>query len=264
MQIIQDLHPIQIFNTHGLEASGLHAATQGLNNTVWLTDSHVLRVAKNDTTNHELEARIALHALSRGIRTAQPLHWTRTYSIWERLPGDSARPPQPRSVWGALLDDLERLHAHPPETAPHLETWVQLPFPWDRPPSPAGVWDGDERLLENDFAAHLEPRERARILELFQPRKIKKLYFLHADAFSANIQVLNGEYIGIIDWGNAQWHALEREYAWMEDGALELALQRYDLNLELLYGMRLELALKVGEYGRATLEDVRSVLARVM
>ncbi|NJK46668.1 MAG: phosphotransferase [Pleurocapsa sp. SU_196_0] len=253
MQIIQDVNPIQIFNAHGLEVSGLHAATQGLNNAVWLTDSHVLRVAKNDATNHELEARIALHALSIGIRTARPLHWTRAYSIWERLPGGSARPPQqPLMVWEALLDDLERLHAHPPEAAPRVETWAQLPFPWDRPPSPAGVWDGDERLLENDFALRLEPRERARILELFQPHEMEKLYFLHADAFSANIQVLNGAYIGIIDWGNAQWHALEREYAWMEDGALELALQRYPLNLDLLYAMRLELLLKVGAYGRAT------------
>ena len=67
----------------------------------------------------------------------------------------------------------------------------------------------------------------------------------------------------MIDWGNAQWHAKEREYAWLEDDALEIALTRYDLDLELLYALRLELLLFVGQFGRVTLGDVRRVLERV-
>jgi Phosphotransferase enzyme family len=257
---LSETQPLEVFKRHGLRVRDLEVAQQGLNNAVWLTEEFALRVSRGNNVNHPREASLALHALSLGIRTAKPLFWEREYSIWERLAGDSAKPPQPRPVWEAVLDDLERLHANPPESAPALEDWVQHPFPWDRTPSPSGIWDGDRRLLETEFAAQLEPSERTRILELFQPQRIERLYFLHADAFAANIQVLNGEYIGLIDWGNAQWHCLEREFAWMEDGALELALERYDLNLELLMAMRLELLLKVGVHERATIAEVRSAL----
>jgi hypothetical protein len=74
---------------------------------------------------------------------------------------------------------------------------------------------------------------------------------------------LNGEYAGLIDWGNAQWHCLEREFAWMEDDALELALERYDLDLRLLCAIRLELFLQVGAFGGVTVDDVRNVLRHV-
>jgi hypothetical protein len=257
------LHPSFILRQHGFDARGLTAASQGLNNAVWLTDAHVLRISKGVNVNHEREARIALHALSIGIRTARPLHWERGYSIWERLPGDSAREPQPPVVWHELLNDLERLRADPPEARPNLETWVQVPFPWDRTPSPPGVWDTDPRALETDFAAQFTHAERSQMLELLRPRRIAHLEFLHADAFAANIQASNGEYVGLIDWGNAQWHCLEREFSWMEDGALEVALQRYDLDVPLLYAMRLELFLKVGQYGFTTSEHVRHILERV-
>ncbi len=263
MTLLEPLNPIPYFERHQLEVHELERASQGLNNAVWLTSRYVLRVAKGESSDHEREARLALHALRLGVRTAKPLHWTREYSLWERLPGDTARPPQPRAVWGALLDDLERWRASPPEAAPEVTTWVQDPFPWDRTPSPPGVWDGDLRLLETECAARLEVGERAQIVELFQPRVISKLHFLHADAFSANVIVNGGEYQGLIDWGNAQWHALEREFAWMEDDALEIAVQRYNLNLELLLGMRVELLLKVAEYKMATLEDIRGALEQL-
>jgi Phosphotransferase enzyme family len=257
---LTSIQPLEVFKRHGLRVRDLEVAQQGLNNAVWLTDEYALRISKGSNLNHPKEASIALHALSLGIRTARPLFWEREYSIWERLPGSSAKPPQPRGVWEGVLDDLERLHANPPELAPQINTWVQLPFPGDRTPSPPGIWDGDMRLLESEFAQQLEPSQRTRILELFQPQRIERLYFLHADAFAANIQALNGEYIGLIDWGNAQWHCLEREFAWMEDGALEVALERYDLNIPLLFAMRLELLLKVGVHGGVTVEDVRHAL----
>jgi hypothetical protein len=258
--LLTSTQPLEYFQRHGLAVRDLEVAQQGLNNAVWLTDEFVLRVSKGSNADHPKEASIALHALSIGIRTAKPLFWAQNYSIWERLPGESAKPPQPRGVWEGVLDDLERLHVNPPELAPRLEDWVQLAFPWDRTPSPPGIWDGDARLLESEFAQQLEVADRTRILELFQPKRIERLHFLHGDAFAANIQALNGEYIGLIDWGNAQWHALEREFAWMEDGALEVALERYALNRTLLFAMRLELLLKVGIHGGVTIEEVRRTL----
>jgi aminoglycoside phosphotransferase len=259
------LDPLEIFARHGLAdgltVHGLSRSNFGLNNAVWLSDDLVLRVANHgNDTDHVREAKLALHALEIGIRTARPLHWTRAYSIWERLHGSTVRAPQPARVWEALLDDLERLRANPPEPAPSLETWTAKPFPWDRVPSAPGTWDGDLRLLETAFAAQLTPLEKKRLERAFAPRSLEKLHFLHADAFSANVVAGDGEYVGLIDWGNAQWHTVEREFAWMEDDALALALGRYDLNLGLLYAMRAELLLKVGEIGHATLQDVRGAL----
>ena len=200
---------------------GLERATTGLSNTVWLTNEYVLRVSRSQQTSHALEARLALHALTLGIRTAEPLFWERDYSIWQRVNGSNATPPQPRQVWDALLDDLETWHANPPFPAPKLEDWVQMPFLHDRSPSAPGIWHADPRLLRSSFAMQLGVTERDRIAALFKLRPLERLHFLHGDAFAANIIVYGGQYAGLIDWGNAQWHALEREYAWLEDDALE-------------------------------------------
>ena len=257
------INPLEYFALHALTVHGLERAVAGLSNTVWLTDEYVLRVSKSQQTSHALEASLALHALTLGVRTSRPLFWSEDYSIWQRIAGSNATPPQPHQVWDALLDDLETWHANPPFQAPELADWVQKPFPWDRTPSAPGIWDADPRLLRSEFAMQLEPSEITRIAALFKPRRLEQLHFLHADAFAANIIVRDGQYAALIDWGNAQWHAKEREYAWLEDDALEIALTRYDLNLELLYGMRFELLLLVGQFGRATLGDVRRVLERV-
>jgi hypothetical protein len=251
---------LEYFARHGLAARGLSQSKLGFNNAVWLTDDFVLRVSKNANSDHMLEAQLALHALSLGVHTPCPLFWQRHYSIWQRLPSETVRTAQPVQVWNDLLDDLEHWHAAPPFAAPSPEIWVAKPFPWDRTLNAPGTWDGDLRLLETAFAQQLTRLERKRIARSFAPRRLERLHFLHGDAFSANVVVQNGVYMGLIDWGNAQWHALEREFAWMEDDALELALQRYDLDLSLVYAMRLELLLKVGEVGHATREDVRRAL----
>ena len=257
------IDPLEYFALHALEVRGLEQIDVGFNNAVWLTDEYALRVSRGDQVDYGKEARLALHALSLGIRTSRPLFWAVDYSIWQRVAGSHATPPQPRQVWDALLNDLETWHANPPFQPPRLEDWVQTPFPWDRSPSPPGIWHADPCLLRNDFAMQLEVTERERIAALFKPRSLERLHFLHGDAFSANIIVGDGQYAGLIDWGNAQWHALERDYAWLEDDALEIALTRYDLDLELLYALRLELLLFVGQLGRVTLGDVRRVLERV-
>ncbi len=254
------INPLEYFALHALTVRGLEQIDVGFNNTVWLTDEYALRVSRGDQVDHRKEVRLALHALSLGIRTSRPMFWAEEYSIWQRVRGSHATPPQPRQVWEALLDDLELWHANPPSPAPRLEDWVQTPFPWDRSPSPPGIWHADPGLLRNDFAMQLEETERKRIADLFKPRRLERLHFLHGDAFSANIIVDDGRYAGLIDWGNAQWHALEREYAWLEDDALGIALTRHDFDLELLYGLRLELLLFVGSLGRVTLGDVRRVL----
>ena len=263
MTLDNSFDPLEYFALHALEVRGLEQVNVGFNNAVWLTDEYALRVSRGDQVDHGKEARLALYALSLGIRTSKPLFWAEGYSIWQRVAGDHATPPQPRHVWKALLDDLETWHANPPFPAPKLEDWVQKPFPHDRSPSAPGIWDADPRLLHSDFAMQLEETERERIAALFKPRPLERLHFLHGDAFSANIIVNAGRYAGLIDWGNAQWHTLEREYAWLEDDALEIALTRHDFDLELLYGLRLELLLFVGSLGRVTLGDVRRVLERV-
>ena len=246
------IDPLEYFALHALTVRGLEQVNVGFNNAVWLTDEYALRVSSLDQVDHALEASLALHALALGIRTAKPLFWAGDYSIWQRIVGSNATPPQPSHVWDALLDDLELWHANPPLPAPRLEEWVQQPFPHDRSPFAPGFWDADPQLLRSDFAMQLEPSEIARIEALFKPRRLEWLHFLHGDVFAANILVDDGQYAGLIDWGNAQWHAKEREYAWLEDEALEIALTRYDLDLELLYALRLELLLFVGSLGRAT------------
>ena len=263
MTLDNSINPLEYFALHTLEVRGLEQVNVGFNNAVWLTDDYALRVSRSDQVDHAFEARLALHALALGIRTSKPLFWAERYSIWQRIAGDHATPPQPKSVWDALLIDLETWHANPPFQPARLEDWVQKPFPHDRLPSAPGFWEADPRLLHSDFAMRLEANQIARIKALFKPRPLERLYFLHGDVFASNIIVRDGRYAALIDWGNAQWHAKEREYAWLEDDALEIALTRYDFDLELLYGLRLELLLFVGSFGRATLADVRRVLERV-
>lgn len=257
------INPLEYFARHALEVRGVERATAGLSNTVWLTEDYALRVSKSNRVDHGLEARLALHALTLGIRTTKPLFWAEGYSIWQRVAGDHATPPQPRQVWDALLDDVETWHANPPFPATRLEDWVQKPFPHDRAPTAPGVWDADPRLLSSEFAVQLKETELNRIAGLFKPRRLERLHFLHGDMFAGNIIVRDGQYAGLIDWGNAQWHAKEREYAWLEDDALAIALTRHDFDLELLYALRLELLLFVGQLGRVTVGDVRHVLERV-
>ena len=176
--IIRDspIDPLEYFALHGLTVNSLERVNTGFINVVWLTDEYALRISRSNRADHTLEVHLALHALELGIRTSRPLFWADGYSIWQRVAGDNAAPPQPRRVWEALLDDLETWHANPPFDLPRLEDWVQTPFPWDRASSPPGIWDADPRLLRSEFALQLEPTERKRIKALFKPRFLERLY----------------------------------------------------------------------------------------
>jgi hypothetical protein len=57
---------------------------------------------------------------------------------------------------------------------------------------------------------------------------------------------------------------LEREIAWLEDSALKLALEQFDLNLSQLWARRLEILLLAGTAGRGTIEAVQRVLEQVV
>ncbi len=215
-----------------------------LANTVFVGKQYVVRIAKHEHTDHAREARIALHALELGIRTAKPLAWAKNYSIYQRLIGSSADPDTPKAVWLELLLDLKRFHAHPFEPRT-LETIY---------------WDGGLHLLESIFASSLSPAEMQMAREMLQPHTSSHLVFAHSDAWSSNIIVANNKYVGLIDWGNAAWQPLEREIAWLEDAALALALKQFDLNLPQLRAYRLEILLLAGMNGRGTIEGVRHIL----
>jgi hypothetical protein len=238
------MNPKDILEQHGL-VDVLEPAVS-LANTVFIGQRFVVRIAKDEHADHAREAKIALHALELGIRTAKPLFWAKNYSIYQRLDGSSATPDAPKAVWLEMLQDLKRFHARPfePKT---LESMY---------------WDGGLHLLESSFAADLSSSELRLAREILQPHTSNNLVFAHADAWSSNVIVKNNQYVGLIDWGNASWQPLEREIAWLEDAALALALKQFDLNLTHLYARRLELMIWIGMSGRATIADVQRVLEK--
>jgi hypothetical protein len=215
-----------------------------LANSVSMGKKYVVRIALHDHTDHAREAVIALHALNLGIRTAKPLAWEKNYSIFERLQGSSATPDTPTAVWLEMLHDLKLFHAHPFESKT-LETMY---------------WDGGLHLLESTFASSLSPAELRLAREILQPHESTNLVFAQGDAWCNNIITSNNQYVGLIDWGNASWMPLEREIAWLEDGALALALEQFNLNLPQLWARRLEILLLAGMNGRGTIKSVQRVL----
>jgi hypothetical protein len=219
-----------------------------LANTVFIGKKYVVRIANHEHTDHLREAAIALHALTLGIRTAKPLVWAKQYSIFERLNGSSAAPEAPNAVWLELLLDLKRFHASP--------------FEINKPESI--YWNGAVHLLESSFASSFSPAELRLASEILQPHTAINLVFAHGDAWQSNVITNNNQYVGLIDWGNAAWLPLEREIAWLEDSALKLALEQFDLNLSQLWARRLEILLLAGTAGRGTIEAVQRVLEQVV
>ncbi|RIH89529.1 Phosphotransferase enzyme family protein [Calidithermus terrae] len=249
--------PAELLRRHGLcpagEACALTPARHGLVNRVFLGERYVVRIAKNPLADHAREARLALAALKRGVRTARPLAWGQGYSIWERLPGHSlkevgkARP----ELWDELLADLEKIHAGPLEPGP----------------TPPRLWkSGDSSHAE---ATRAEAGWSAEELEFFRaaletPHPVRPAY-VHGDAFGENIVAdEGGGYVGLIDWGCAGWQSLEYECSRLEEEALELALKRWpDLDLELLWKARLDLFLLLARYGRLPFAEVRRMMQQV-
>lgn len=235
--------PAALFRRHGLDPSGLRPASAGYVNRVWLADSAVLRVGPAD---HGRESHVALGALAAGVRTARPLAWGEGYSLWERLPGEHADLfTLSTAVWDEVLDDLERLHAHPPEP---------------RVARTSNLWTGEPGTV-GETAAEWSPAEERRLLDLLStPYPLSAPVFVHADVYSHNVLVHQGRYSGLIDWGNAGWATLEHEVATMDDPGPALARWGERLAPGLLWRLRLNLLLKVARDGRIGFGRVRQVL----
>ncbi|MDV6374443.1 aminoglycoside phosphotransferase family protein [Deinococcus arenicola] len=243
--------PATLFTRHGLSVSGLRRAEMGFSNEVWLTDTAVLRLGTGmqfgTGMEYGREAAVALGALAAGVHTARPLFWEPEYSLWERLPGQMPTPAQlTPDFWNAVLNDLERLHAVPPE--PCL-------------PRPSEWWVGDLGLMDGlDWT----PAEQAALRRVRStPYPLTAPVFVHGDAYRHNLLAdQGGHYAGLLDWGNAGWATLEHECAVLDD--LEPALERWNgrIDLDLLWRLRLELLLRVAAAGRVSVDTVREALAR--
>ncbi|CAM3404051.1 Aminoglycoside phosphotransferase domain-containing protein [Deinococcus saxicola] len=237
--------PAPYFTRHGLSLADLRRADTGFSNEVWLTDTAVLRLGSG--ADHGREAAIALGARVAGVQTARPLFWAPGYSLWERLPGRVPTPAQlTPQFWNAVLDDLERLHAAPPEAySPRLsELWVGGP----------GLIGG----------ADWTPAERNALSRMLStPYPLTAPVFVHGDVYRHNLLAdAQGNYAGLLDWGNAGWATLEHECAVLDE--LEPALDRWGTRLDpgLLWRLRLELLLKVAGAGRISYDVVREALAQ--
>lgn len=244
--------PLDYFGKHGLKVGEVRPAGMGHINRVFMSERYVLRLG-DEGSDHAREARLALAALERGIRTARPVAWGRNYSIWERLEGTSYRHTEVRASvpWSALLDDLEVLHAHPLEPKPQ-----DFPKFWS---AEVGV------ITETQGRAAWTKSERTLLLHALGEYPIRNPAFVHGDAYGDNVIVSPaGLYLGVIDWGCAGWQALEAEASRLEDGALELALERWqDLDLALLWKLRVDILLRVAALGRLSFASVRSAVRRL-
>ncbi|QFP75860.1 phosphotransferase [Deinococcus sp. AJ005] len=236
--------PALYFTRHGLGLAGLCRAETGFSNEVWLTETAALRFSPS--ADHTREAGVALGALAAGVRTARPLFWGPNYSLWKRLHGGIPTPAQlTPHFWNAVLDDLERLHATPPE-------------PYSTRPSEA--WVGEPGVAEGADWTAAERAALRRVLST--PYPLTAPVFVHGDVYRHNLLAdARGQYAGLLDWGNAGWATLEHECAVLD--GLETALHRWGTRLDvgLLWRLRLELLLKVAGAGRILPNAVREALA---
>jgi hypothetical protein len=207
----------------------------------------VLRLGPH--TDHAREAAVALGALAAGVRTARPLFWEPDYSLWQRLPGEMPTPAQlTPAFWNTVLDDLEQLHAAPPEPS------VARPSEW---------WVGDAGLVSAGHTDWTPAEQNALERTLSTPSPLTAPVFVHGDVYRHNLLAdAQGNYTGLLDWGNAGWATLEHECAVMDE--IEPALSRWGGRLDtgLLWRLRLELLLRVVGAGRLPPHAVREALAR--
>jgi aminoglycoside phosphotransferase (APT) family kinase protein len=239
---LDDLTAADVFLEFGIKLEDITDKAEGRGNRAYLTERFVIRIAKDDYSqylDHERECKIAEAMLKAGVSTARPVAWSRSYSIWERVPGKTIKRGETASdeIWNALLDDLERVRNNPPEPIKPLEPWF----------SPDA-----EVLREPSVIAALTQQEREDISRIITtPRTVQHPAFIHGDAFSENVMVHKGAYSALIDWGWSGWHPLEHEFAMLQQRAHELALGRYakQLDLPLLGAIRLNISLVVASYG---------------
>lgn len=252
------MNPVDYFIQHNLLTSNLVAIEKPSVNLVYLTDDYVLRIVRPELieyVNHEREAELGLKAVDKRIKTAKPVAWDKTYSIWERLPGHALKSSEASSpkLWHDLIDTLEQLHQTPLEP---LE-------------KPLTSWTGDSSLIDKTQELALWSNDEKRLLTTFlsEPQRIGSPCFIHGDAYADNIMVDDaGNFTGIIDWGNAGWQSLEAECSSLDTPALNLALKRWNYLLDkaLLWKMRLNLSLEVASYGRLPISEVRAVFNEVV
>jgi aminoglycoside phosphotransferase len=219
-----------------------------------MSEDFVLRISRNTVfADHAREAQLAKGALKLGVTTAACVAFGQDYSIWKRLPGvRSNRITSPQNLWESLLDDLEKLHANPLEVAPenqHSE-WISHEVWIERTQNMASWTELERKTLEN-------------ILNL--KHEIKNHVFIHGDAWQDNVLEFEGCYSGLIDWTGAGWSSLEFECSRLELPALDLALKRWKLkiDLELMLKMRLELLLRVGTLRRVDWAVVREIMTKL-
>lgn len=238
--------PAHLLVRHGLDPEGLSPVTGGTVNRVWQTAEVILRVSPRG--RHAYEARVALGARAAGVRTPCPLAWGRGYSLWERWPGKRPAVVTP-AAWEAVLDDLEKLQARPPLGRP-------------RRPAPTR-WQGEGSLVERTRTqGKWTAVEQAELGRRLGPLPLcRPPVFVHGDVYSANLLVgPGGEYLGLLDWGNAGWAPLEAEVCPMDDPAPALARWGESLDRALLAGLRLELFLKIVLAGRLPPGVIRALL----
>jgi aminoglycoside phosphotransferase (APT) family kinase protein len=249
---LDELTAEQVFLEFELELEAVEGVAEGLGNRALLTKRFVVRIAKDGfktLQDHDRECQIARKMLEAGVRTARPVAWSRHYSVFERIPGQTVGRGGTASdaVWHALLDDLERVWANPGEPQRDLEPWV-----------------GKVAVLEEpSVLGALTQQEREHIAGMIgQPRVMKNPMFVHGDAFSENVMVHHGEYTAVIDWGMAGWRSLEHEFAALSDRAYALGLERYghQLDLPFLAALRLNIGLEVAARGFLNWDVVRGLL----
>ncbi len=108
------------------------------------------------------------------------------YSLWQRLPGEMPTPAQLTPIfWNAVLEDLERLHAAPPEPL------VPRPSEW---------WMGDSGSMDTGHA-DWTPAERAALLQILStPYPLTAPVFVHGDVYRHNLLTdAAGRYAGLLD-----------------------------------------------------------------
>ncbi len=250
------MKPVDYFDRNNLPAAHLVTLKKQSVNLVYLTDDFVLRVVRPEIAeyiDHEHEAKLGLKAFDLGIKTAKPVAWDKTYSIWERLPGQPLQNPGTCSLelWDELFGTLELLQQTPLEP---LE-------------EPIKAWTGATSLIgKTQNAAKWSKAERAQLYTLLsESQLVQTPCYIHGDAYADNIMVDDESFVGIIDWGNSGWGSLEAECASLDTPALDLALKRWHdrLDKQLLWKMRLNLSLEVASYGRIPISAVRAVLGQL-
>lgn len=253
---LDSLTAADVFREFGLEVGVVEHSTQGQTNRAFLTNRFVVRIAKSEYSqylNHERECLIAQAMLKVGVRTARPVAWSQSYSVFERVPGEiiGRGDTATDAVWNALLDDLERVWLNPPEPVQQIQAWSM-----------------DGSVLEKPSVLEaLTPEERDSIrMIITKPRTVQHPTFIHGDAFSENVMVCAGKYSALIDWGWSGWHPLEHEFAMLVPGAFELGLARHaqQFDLPLLGAIRLNIGLEVASYGLIDWSIVRQGLREAL